>query len=248
MAGETMRFKTDEDAALFLVLEVKNFQAAKTATKDYVPTKEEMDSFIKRRTSLVDKLKDHRKGQDQKSNWRKNRYKMMKGIKAFHRSTKGKKMHKKLGNFLANRIMRNEDNKAFALLQRKALHLEGVNTARQHMLVELKYYHEFEEQVEIEEVIVDYSIPMLTKIENAIVHDLPLSDDQLTFLFDITETGAILQYISLIARKKFAVVENLWNDISKDLIAKGIAENSEDYYVEMVNALKPKLIKEKKKK
>lgn len=71
---------------------------------DYKPSKEMVELFIKRRKNVISHLKDFRKKQMGKAQWRQNRYEMMKGIKTFHKSTKGKKFHRALGRFLATRI------------------------------------------------------------------------------------------------------------------------------------------------
>jgi hypothetical protein len=98
-----MRFETKEDAAMFL-LECDRPDLAATAGKDFSPDEELVELFIQRRKNVVRHLKDFRRQQNTKQQWRHNRYEMMKGIKTFHRSTRGKKFHRALGRFLSTRI------------------------------------------------------------------------------------------------------------------------------------------------
>jgi len=58
--------------------------------------------FVKRRDIELG-LTDFERSRRQKQNWWKNRWKYMKGIHRFHRSTAGKAFHRSLGRFLATR-------------------------------------------------------------------------------------------------------------------------------------------------
>jgi len=58
--------------------------------------------FIKRRKIELG-LTDFERSRRQRQNWWKNRWKYMKGIHRFHRSTAGKAFHRNLGRFLATR-------------------------------------------------------------------------------------------------------------------------------------------------
>ena len=63
----------------------------------------EEGEFIKKRRGLVSRLKDMQKSGKTKAQWRTGRWKIMRGIKRFHRSTEGKRFHRQLGRFLATR-------------------------------------------------------------------------------------------------------------------------------------------------
>lgn len=67
-----------------------------------------VQSFIKRRKSIVDKLnpfgRDSRKSLNAKRNWVLNRKKLERGIKQFHNSTAGKTFHRKLNRFNCDRL------------------------------------------------------------------------------------------------------------------------------------------------
>lgn len=59
--------------------------------------------FVIHRDRDVDQVKDRKKSQNQKHNYRRNKAKYKRGIRRFHRSAKGKRFHRALGNFVATR-------------------------------------------------------------------------------------------------------------------------------------------------
>jgi hypothetical protein len=237
-----MKFNSVLEAKLFLA-EIQEFDLMETVDESYKPTNEQLQSFLKVRTPLVKKLKDYRKSSKQKTNWRENRYKMMKGIKAFHKSVEGKRFHKRLGRFLATRITRkNEDvSEDYQTLMSKRGYIIGLNSAKQHLLVELEYFHQLEEHVQLEEFIVDYALPFFQTIEEKIVNDKKLDDNELTFLFDITENKPLIQSLSDKADKSFEEVEKMWNATKKELIDSGNKEDDSNFFPFLVTILKKKL-------
>jgi hypothetical protein len=234
-----MKFLTELDVNTFLA-EVKSFNKIGKVDLNYVPTNEEIGTFIKTRSGLVRKLKDSKKSSTQKKNWRGNRYKMMKGIKAFHKSTEGKRFHKRLGRFLATRLFRskstNED--AYQDLLIKQTYLKGLNAAKQHLFVELEYFHLLEEQADLELFITDHAIPMFISIEESILYDEELNEDQITFLFDILNEEVVISNISSRIGVEFAQIKKLWNSIVTDLNKKDVVYESENFYSTLTEKLK----------
>ncbi len=241
-----MKFASKLDAQTFLS-EIKAFDKINSVDKDFVPSLDEMKSFIKVRSPLVKKLKNYRKSANQKANWRNNRTKMMKGIKAFHKSTTGKRFHKRLGRFLATRITRkktNEEINIYESLLLKQSFLKALNSAKQHMLVELEYFHQLQEQVELEEMIVDYALPYFTMIEKKIITGEELSDNETIFLFDITDESCIIQKLAELTEQEFAQMEKMWKAITIELESKKIAKNDVTYYPTLIEGIKKKLGRE----
>ena len=246
-----MKFNTTLEAQSFMT-DVKAFDKLTSASESYVPTTEELKSFIKKRTPLVKKIKDHRKSVTQKSNWRKNRHKMMVGIKAFHRSVDGKRFHRRLGKFIATRITRKKTNvteNLFSTLMAKQNSLKGLTSAKQHLFVELEYYHTLDEQVEIEELIIDYALPLFRDIEVKIVSGEELNDNDMNFLFDITDHSAIISALAEKIRSgctaeqnnpEVAKVEKLWNSILDKLAEDDLGKENEDFYSEFISEFVPR--------
>ena len=191
-----MKFNTSLDAQTFL-MEIKAFTKLNNVDENYVPTMDEVQSFLKARTPLVKKLKNHRKSSAQKANWRKNRHKMLKGIKAFHKSVQGKRFHRKLGRFLATRIFRTKTSEDMAeMLLSKQGYLKGLNSAKQHLLVELEYFHQIQEQVELEEFITNYAYPFFRSIEEKIMTEEALDEDEVVFLVDLVENSVLIKSLA----------------------------------------------------
>lgn len=240
-----MKFYSKLDAQMFLV-EIENVKGISDISESYLPTNEELTSFIKKRTPLVKKLKDYRKSATQKANWRENRYKMMKGIKAFHKSVEGKRYHRRLSRFLSSRITREKSKETneeleFKTLMEKQGTLKGLNAAKQHLFVELEYFHTLDEQIEIEEFLIDYALPYFRTIEEKVVKDVDLNDDELVFLFDLTEKNSIITSLSDRLGKKFEETEKLWESIKQELENKDIAETNEAFYPMFFKKLKEEL-------
>lgn len=176
-----MKFLTDVDAQMFMVEigEIKNLGAI---NKDMAPSDEMIESFISKRQGLVTKLKDHRRSQDAKAQWRANKHSMMKGIKAFHKSTEGKRFHRNLGNFLSTRFSGNSRDRKVAEM---CEFLKSLSSAKTHMLIELTYYHSIEEQVELESLVFQYAQPYFKNIEDKVIAGEALSEDEEEFLKDV---------------------------------------------------------------
>lgn len=205
-----MKFLTDDDAKMFLI-EIGKFNEAVNADKNYQPVEEEIKSLIKKRDGLMSHMKDHRKGQDTKAQWRKNRHKMMRGIKSYHRSTEGKRFHRNLGNFLATRLFRKDEGISGAALYEAA---KAVTSARTHLYIELQYYHQLMEQYEVE-ALIERAIPILTAIESKIISgEKDLSEDEQLFLMDVIEEQALKRAFSEVAGKTEEEVEELKNSLS----------------------------------
>ena len=141
---------------------------------------------------------------------------------------------------MATRIVRTKTNNedAYDMLLVKQGFLKGLNAAKQHILVELEYFHQVQEQVEIEEFLIDYAFPYFKDIEEAILSDRELTDDESIFLFDLLDESAIKQSIAEKAKVEFAQIEKVWDAIAIDLNTKGIDNTSEEYYPSLIRGLK----------
>lgn len=228
-----MKFLTDNDAKLFLI-EVGNTSKISEATKEYTPSKVEEGIFIKKRRRHETALKDHDQSRKSKEGWRRNRTKMMKGIKSYHKSTEGKRFHKRLGRFLASRLTRNDEN---GILE----YLKGVSTAKTTLITELEFYHPLVEQVELEEMVLEYAIPLLNSIETRIIKGEELTEDEFDFLLDITETSEVVLALANKSNVSVETIEKYWKEIKSALLRDGKKESDEQFYGLLVSILKKKL-------
>jgi len=231
-----MKFQSVLDAHTFLA-EIRVFDKllSGSVTEKYQPTTEELDTFISGRREYVRRIKDHRKSANQKANWRENRTKMMGGIKAFHRSVDGKRFHRKMGRFLATRITKNKNEEYDYPRFRDQLDtLSGLNSLKQHLLTELSYFHRIQEQIELEEIVIDHAIPMFRSIEDRVIKNEGLSDDELDFLLDMTDTSVILSEAAKLVQIEEAEILRMYEDFIDKIEKEGIAKDRRQFYPVLV--------------
>jgi len=233
-----MKFHNKLDVQSFLVEIGRPLQEAIEANEGYVPTSEELSSFISGRTSLVKNIKNRRQSANSKANWRENRYKIMRGIKSFHKSTDGKRFHRKLGRFLATRITKDKRGSITdESIYDKHEALNGISSLKQHLVVELGYFHSLYEQVEIEELIMDNALPVLTEIENKVLTGNELTADEITFISDMIDQNTLLDEIAKITGESFDNLKKWCEDITIDLQNKGITYDSPEFVSELLKTL-----------
>jgi hypothetical protein len=147
-----VKFKSDVDEGLFKL--------------EWLKSGLSLDEFLVKRQELALGLVDWERSQRQKQNWRKYRWKYLKGIRDFHRSTEGKRFHRNLGRFLATReidsllkVYQREKESERELrgldlrkVQENLEFLIAVLSVSVHALIEERYY-----RASIDEV-VDYKL------------------------------------------------------------------------------------------
>ena len=191
-----MKFLSPLDVQLFLIEIEEDFDLQECETS-FEPTNEQMGLFIKKRKALTGIIKNHRQSQNSKASWRKNRHQMMKGIKAYHRSLEGKRFHRKLGNFLATRITNHDTGRSSLQRANEGYEsLKALNSAKTHLYIELEYYHQIYEQIELEDLALNYAYKLFRSIETKMLNDTKLNESELVFLLDIVETGALIASFS----------------------------------------------------
>lgn len=230
-----MKFKSVEDKKLFY-FELGDFKKFIECDDSTIITEEERKSFIKKRSEIESLYKDKKKSSKMKSQWRANRYEMMKGIKAFHKSTEGKRFHRNLGRFLATRMTSADEN-----ITEKYELLKALNSAKTHLFIEMEYFHQLKEQLQLEELLLDVAIPLMNSIEEKLIGGDELNVDEFLFILDITETAAVVSSLADKANVSIEKVEKMWNDIKKSLIASGKSENDDRFYGLLVSIIKKKL-------
>ena len=186
--------KDPEDKIKFLV----DVDRLDLLESDNIPTSL-FELFIKKRKPLVSKVRNFRKSQRSKLAWQKKRFKYMAGINRFHRSIKGKKMHRAMGRFVATRIFRGDES---VKLNDANEVLKAISSIRTHIYIEADYYMPLQEEVEFREF-VEYAIPLLNSLETQLFKDssyCPL-DEELELLLRVTEELSIQKAIVEITKK-----------------------------------------------
>jgi hypothetical protein len=222
-----MKFSSLLEKQLFLV-EINRFDLLSIINEDYVPEQELIDEFIKRRSGIISPIRDFRKSQAQKKNWREKRPEYMKAIKKFHKSTEGKKMHRNLGRFLATRLTRDKDvNEKIQDLSIQLLNiseiLKTISSYKTHLYIELEYYKSPMEQLILEELIFE-TTDILSNINETLLNFKELNDTQLDFLIFIVPKEILIRQLkesnSELDESKFEQLDYL---MLKDILVDDIA-------------------------
>lgn len=121
--------------------------------KEWLSSGLQFEEFLIKKREVEFGLTDWERSQRQKANWRKKRWKYLKGIRRFHRSTDGKRFHRNLGRWLATRdtgtIIRlwfqskEREKEERGLTTRKVVEnlelLVALNSGLTHALIEKRY-------------------------------------------------------------------------------------------------------------
>lgn len=195
-----MRLKEKDDLIHFLV-DVNRLDLLESEE----PVSEELfELFLKNRKPLVQKVKNYRKSQQSKQSWKARRFKHLSGIKRFHRSVRGKRMHRAMGRFLATRIFKGE------ALNLNDAHdaLKAISSIRTHIYIEADYYMPLQEEVDFREF-VDYAIPLLGHLEFSLFEDseyVPL-DDELELLLRLVDEHVLQEEVTEVIGTDFNLSE-----------------------------------------
>lgn len=231
-----MKFLSTEDKYIFLS-EMDRLDLFAQVTEEFQPPQDLKELFIKRRLGLIKGLKNFRKSQQQKSNWRGNKWKYLSGIRRFHKSTAGKKFHRSLGRFLATRLTRNESLSKTDVLE----FVLGIASARTHALLEKEYYIPIADQVEYE-IFLEELLPFLSKMDNFIITEgFQLDEEDEEFLLRITEATALIKSFAEKTGKPEQEIDAMWNEIKSALLKDGKSEDDPQFYGLLVSVLKKKL-------
>jgi hypothetical protein len=209
-----MKFANDDDKRLFL-LEIERFDLLPEVDAKWTPSADLVELFIQRRKGLINNLKDFRKSQNAKQAWRTNRYKMMKGIKKFHKSTKGKQMHRSLGRFLATRftgdkeaistkgiIAQGRESEALSLDQVLEV-LKALSSLRTHIYIEAEYYMPISEYVEFLEFVEDVLEASFTMERNLLRFDDNHTEQDIDIIIRAIDEDILVDEIRKITKQPF---------------------------------------------
>ena len=182
-----MKFKTDEDRIKFLI-DSGNLKLINLSPEDL--DEGMFSSFIKTRRNLVSNLRDFKKSNRQTSVWKEQRFKYLQGIKRFHNSIQGKRLHRTMGRFLATRIFNLNPNnlRSRSMLRASESSLKAVSSVRSHAYIELEYTYPILEEVQLYDWL-EYAIPLLNNLEMKLFEDNSYqpTDDELELLLRVVE-------------------------------------------------------------
>ena len=167
--------------------------------------------FIKQRRQRVNRLKNFRKSQNTKSAWRKNRFTYLTGIRKFHRSIKGKRLHRSMGRFLALRNFPTKRPARESLERVKDLVLKSSSSIRTHMYIEEGYYMSLDSQIELE-LLAEYILPILQGVEAKLYEDIcyDMNEEELECILRIIDEEELLKALTEISGVDLMDVKNTW--------------------------------------
>jgi hypothetical protein len=172
-----VKFQSKDEAALFLV-DCGREDLIEGLAPDWQPDAEMLELFLRRRQKTVSHLKSFRKKQQAKQQWRHGRYDMMKGIKAFHSSTKGKKFHRSLGRFLSTRVPLTGDSAMSvkdmgdSYLQELGEVFKALSSYKTHAWIELENFMTVSEQADYE-IFLEEAVAAASAVESELMKPSP---------------------------------------------------------------------------
>lgn len=204
-----------------LLTEVNRLDLLETRYDEISP--EVFEFFIKRRRNIVPRLKNFRKSQRTKHAWDKNRWTYLKGIRKFHKSMQGKRLHRSMGRFLATRYFLKTKQTEESLELVKDLALKATSSMRTHIYIEQGYYMPLSEQVDFE-LFTDYTLPILRDIETKLYENTNyvLEEDELELLLRLIDSQELCKALSEVSGVELEKVTKLW---------KVDNESEETYYL-----------------
>jgi hypothetical protein len=146
-------------------------------------------SVLEDREDKKIKLRDWNKASLTRKQWRTNRHKLMSGIKRFHRSTKGKQFHRKLGRKVATRDW-SALNETILSVEDKSDILSSLSSIKTHLYIGLKYSSSIDEEVSYQ-LLCEEACNQINDIEAKILESInhsvkiSLDEDQLELLRDL---------------------------------------------------------------
>lgn len=237
MYEEDVKFRSDSDKLLFLV-ECGESPPA-TLEPQWSPSEELKSIFIKRRGNIVGHLKSFRRSQATKGQWRNNRYKLMKGITGFHKSTYGKRFHRNMGRFLSLKdfgrtsllAKGREENIVLPFpplfsFEERGTFLKCLSSIKTHLYVESEYYAPLSEQVE-SDLLLEEVLNAFDRIERSVILFKDVYFDDIDLLIHTVEPGSI--YLALSEQQKQTYKDVCYYmDKAKEIVRTEYQVESED--------------------
>ena len=194
MINHDFIFESLDDRNKFMIESELSFESVKIDETTELKFSVDEEAIILKRTEKKKRLKDFRKSKLSKKSWRINRKKLEKGIKKFHRSTKGKRFHRALGRRLATREVVRQNSEMLEFLV-------GVQSLKTHLTIGTKYASSIDEEVDyllFYESIVLTIIKLEEKLSKSLIscnYNFNLTTEESVLLNDlilnITEDGEL---------------------------------------------------------
>lgn len=255
-----MKFQSLNEKRLFCIESGHN-DLVYSITESWEPPIEMVEEFIKHREDQIAHIVDFRRSQSAKSAWRRNRYNYMSGIKDFHKSTKGKQMHRKIGDFIATHDFKDsifddtdlshiseleecltkfcESKVDFDLLSSERTELlKAISSIRTHLFVESEYYRDHLREANFR-ILLDEAREFLRNAEsNLLEYNTKIPVSTIEFMCRIVEPDAVISRYSIMTDTDKSKIINRYNSIKENIIRNGIKEECDGFYTILYNNLR----------
>ena len=230
-----MKLRSDDDRLNFLadVGRLDLYESEDELTDDL------FEAFIQRRRPLVRRLVNFRRGQLSKENWRHNRFSILKGIRKWHTSVRGKRFHRALGRFNATRIFRDKLPKlgthweSLDPLQDQAL--KAISSIRTHLYIDMGYYQSVEEEADLFQLL-EYAIPLLNDIEVKLFNDsdAELSEDEEEILLRLLDQREFCKSIAEVLEVDQEKIIDCYQAVTANLLKQKDVSKDDTYFLTKV--------------
>lgn len=212
-----MKFLDKHELNLFFI-ESGNFQKINSEEVEFEPDSEMLEGIFIKRQDRKASLPSFRKSQDTEGQWRGMRYKMLSGIRRFHKSTEGKRQHRAMARFLANREIRPsiKDQSILSMQERSLLITELDNFVQDLSDFHEKYFHPIDDYFDLF-TIRQSIVNMCEGIISNLISPLPLNDDQNDFIEFLVEEDNLISAISECLDLDEKVVREEWYSQKNDI-------------------------------
>jgi hypothetical protein len=212
-----MKFLDKHELNLFFI-ESGNFQKINSEEVEFEPDSEMLEGIFIKRQDRKASLPSFRKSQDTEGQWRGMRYKMLSGIRRFHRSTEGKRQHRAMARFLANREIRPSiKDQSILSMQERSLLITELDTFVQDLSdFHEKYFHPIDDYFDLF-TIRQSIVNMCEGIISNLISPLPLNDDQNDFIEFLVEEDNLIYAISEGLELDEKVVREEWDSQKNDI-------------------------------
>ena len=207
---------------------------------EVIPTK--IPNFIQKRKELIAPYKSFRKSKDAEKGWRSARYNHLRGIRGFAKSVEGKKFHRNLAKFVANK-------EPGHLLNRyeSAELVTYLSSFRTHALLELNYYKPLSEEVEffnaIESLLSLIDTNSMVILESVYSYnDFKITEDLYDTVIRMLEPAGVVHALAIKSGKSEPEVEKMWDE-ARSIVTKEYKkdEDDENYWALVTGTLKKML-------
>lgn len=199
----------------------------------YTIDESNLEEFFIKKQRFISNYKDFRKSQDTESQWRGMRYKMMKAIKRFHRSTEGKRLHRRMARFLSTREPMKGPislgmQEASELINDIDSLVEGLTSFLNN------YYHHTDELKELVILSEDVHEISETIISRLVIGEYTVNEDEVDFFKTIINKESLFEVLKEDLSLEQTKIDELWENASHAFLKFG-TKNNPSYMEGVVN-------------